>query len=99
MVKLTILYRRPADLPAFELNYNQNLALLERMPGIQRRQACTVIGGPAGQSTYYRILEFYFEDLPTLDAALRSPQGQAAGRDLMTFAPDAELVFAEVYED
>lgn len=99
MVKLTILYKQPADTPAFELNYNQNLALLERMPGIQRRQACTVIGGPAGQSLYYRMLEFYFEDAEKLDAALRSPQGQAAGQDLMKYAPDAELIFADVYED
>jgi uncharacterized protein (TIGR02118 family) len=99
MVKLTILYKRPAEAPAFELNYNQNLALLERMPGIQRRQACTVIGGPGGSSPYYRILEFYFEDAEKLDAALRSPQGQDAGRDLMKFAPDAELIFADVYED
>lgn len=99
MVKLAILYKQPASAPAFELNYNQNLALMERMPGIRRRQACTVFGSPGGPSRFYRILELYFDDNDALDHALRSPEGQAAGADLMRFAPNAELVFADVYED
>jgi len=99
MVKLSILYRRPANEDTFEARYNQNLALLERMPGIQRRQACVVFGSPGGQSNYYRLLEFYFESAADLDTALRSPEGQTAGSDLMQFARDAELLFAEVFED
>ncbi len=99
MVKLTILYRQPDDENAFEGRYNQNLALLEQMPGIRRRQACVVFGSPAGTSPYHRILEFYFDTSADLDAALRSTQGQAAGADLMQFARNAELIFAEVFED
>jgi uncharacterized protein (TIGR02118 family) len=99
MVKLTILFRQPADETAFEPLYNQNLALLEKMPGIRRRQACMILGNPAGKSPFYRILEFYFDDYPALDEALRSAEGQAAGGDLMKFARDAELIFADVFED
>ncbi|CAG0950730.1 MAG: EthD family reductase [Anaerolinea sp.] len=99
MVKLTILYKNPLTEGGFEGNYNRNLALMERLPNIQRRQACMVLGGPAGRSPYYRILELYFEDFNLLDSALRSPQGQAAGADLMSFAPDAELIFSEVFEE
>ena len=99
MVKLTILYRQPTDEATFEARYNQNLALMEQMPGIRRRQACVVLGAPGGKSPYRRILEFYFDDYEQLDSALLSPEGRAAGADLMQFARDSELIFAEVFED
>lgn len=100
MVKLSILYLQPEDPQAFEERYNFNLSLMEQLPGIRRRQACVVLGGPGGKSPYYRTLELYFDDFPALDAALLSPQGRAAGQDLMAFAADrAQLVFSEVFED
>jgi uncharacterized protein (TIGR02118 family) len=100
MVKLSVFYMQPEDPQAFEERYNFNLSLMERLPGIQRRQACVVLGGPGGKSPYYRILELYFEDFATLDAAMLSPQGREAGTDLMAFAADrVQLVFSEVFED
>ena len=85
MVKLTILYRQPTDETTFETRYNQNLALLEQMPGIRRRQACMVLGGPGGKSPYHRILEFYFDDNEHLDSAMLSAEGRAAGRPLSRY--------------
>src|SRR5690242_13641511 len=99
MVNLTILYHKPADQATFETRYNENLALLEKMPGIKRRQACVVLGGPGGKSPYHRILEFYFDDYDQLDSAMLSPAGKTAGADLMQFSRDAELIFADVFED
>ncbi len=99
MVKLAILYRRTADETTFENHYNHNLALMEKLPGIQRRQACVVLGNPAGKSPFNRVLELYFADYAALDQALLSPEGRAAGADLMQFARDAEVLFAEVYEE
>jgi uncharacterized protein (TIGR02118 family) len=100
MVKLSILFMHPEDPQTFEERYNYNLALLENMPGIKRRQACMVLGGPGGKSPYYRILEFYFEDFESLDAALLSTEGRKAGADLMTFAAKkVDLVFSEVFEE
>lgn len=105
MVKLTILFRVPHDdatfsEEAFEANYVKNLALMEQLPGIRRRQANVVLGSPAGRSPYARMLELYFDDFEALDQALTSPQGRAAGQDLLTFmGKDAELVFSEVYEE
>ncbi len=100
MVKLTILYKTPINSAVdFEARYIGNLALMEAMPGIMRRQACLVLGAPGGQSPYHRMLELYFSDFEMLDQALRSPQGQRAGADLMSFAKDSELIFAEVWEE
>ncbi|NJL94616.1 MAG: EthD family reductase [Anaerolineae bacterium] len=99
MVKLTILFKHPADEAAFEEAYSANLHLLEALPGIIRRQANMVQGGPRGKSSYYRILELYFQDFAALDAALTSEAGQAAGRALMSFAGDVvELLFVDVFE-
>ncbi len=100
MVKLTLLFRQPQDETSFETRYNENLMLLEKFPGLRRRQACVVLGGPGGKSPYYRILEFYFDDFAALDAAMLSPEGRAAGSDLMQYAGErVELIFSEVFEE
>lgn len=100
MVKLVFLFRQPDDETAFERHYVQNLVLLERLPGILRRQANMVLGSPLGQSPYYRMLEFYFENQAALDAALTSPLGTAAGQQVMkTVGHLVEIVFVDVFED
>ena len=98
--KFMILFRQPPNLEAFENRYNDLLALIERMPDIERRQVISVMGSPQGKSIWYRILEVYFKDKQTLDQAMLSPQGQEAGGELMKFPKGTfEMVFAEVYEE
>ncbi|MCS6870764.1 MAG: EthD family reductase [Anaerolineae bacterium] len=100
MVKMTILFRQPLNEATFEQHYVESLALIEKMPNIQRRQACLVFGSPSGASPYRRILELYFEDNDQMDAALRSAEGTAAGTFLMrAFGHSLEVIFAEVYEE
>jgi uncharacterized protein (TIGR02118 family) len=100
MVKFMILFRPPADLEAFENSYNDFLALVERMPAIERRQVINVLGSPRGPAPYYRILEVYFESYAVLDSALKSTAGQEAGGQLATLPPGSfELMFAEVFEE
>jgi len=100
MVKLVLLFKQPDDENAFEEGYVDNLALLERLPGIIRRQANMVLGSPYGKSPYYRILELYFNDFDALDAAMTSPEGREAGQDLVRYAGDSvELIFVDVNED
>ncbi len=100
MVKLILLFTHPEDKEAFADGYVKNLALLEKMPGILRRQANFVRGGPGGASPYYRVLEFYFENFEALDTALTSEAGTVAGRDLMNYAGEnVQLLFVDVFED
>jgi len=100
MVKLVILYHQPADLQTFENRYNSNLALLEQMQGIRKRQAGVILGTPTGQTPIYRTLELYFDDFEALDKAMLSEEGRAAGHDLMQFAGrETQLLFVEVFED
>ncbi len=100
MVKLMLLFRHPANKPGFEIRYTRNLALLKKMPGIQRVQVGAVVGGPAGDSPYYRVLELVFSTFDLLDAALTSPEGVAAGKDLMDYAGEVvELLFVEASDE
>jgi uncharacterized protein (TIGR02118 family) len=102
MVKFTILFRKPLPTKQefFENTYQDFLALVERMPLIQRRQVNHILGSPAGASPYTRVLEVYFEDYDKLQEALNSPAGQEAGAELYKLgAPNFVMFFAEVFEE
>lgn len=99
MVKFVIAFKQPAQPEAFENAYQDFLALVERMPDIQRKQVLHVVGSPRGQADYYRLLELYFADLPTLEQSLASSQGQEAARELSRFEPHTlEAFLGHVYE-
>lgn len=101
MVKLMVMFRQPENQSQFESSYAYHiLPYLEKLPGIQRRQANMILGSPSGRSDYYRILELYFESYEALDAAMTSENGQKAGERLMKHAGDiVELLFVDVFED
>jgi uncharacterized protein (TIGR02118 family) len=100
MIKFTILFRTPSNLDAFERVYNAFLALVERMPEVERRQVNSVIGSPLGASPYYRVLEVYFRDQATMERAMMGQRGQEAARELNILPSDSfEMLFAEVYEE
>jgi len=55
-------------------------------------------GGNAGD--LHMVHEFYFDDLQALQRALASPEGQLAGKALMSFAAEhVTLCFAEHMEE
>ncbi len=100
MVKFMILFSKPGDSSSFEDRYNNFLALVERMPDVRRRQVIHVLGTPQGEAAIYRILEVYYDSYPALEASLRSPAGQEAGRELNLLPRDEfTMLFAEVYEE
>ncbi len=96
MIKLIILLRKAAISGDFERRFQHNLDLLRKMPGVQRVQFGDVFGSPAGNSPYAKLVEVHFANRAALDAALRSPEGVAAGKDLIAYAgAAAEMLFAE----
>jgi hypothetical protein len=59
-----------------------------------------VSGSPLGETSLFRVLEVYFDDQASMEAALRSKAGQEAGGELRRFREKSyELVFAEVFEE
>jgi hypothetical protein len=100
MVKFMIIFHSPRDLVTFGDRYADFLALVERIPNIQRRQVIDVLGSPQGTTTLHRILEVYFEDYATMQASMMSAAGQEAGREINRFpAGSFQLIFAEIYEE
>jgi uncharacterized protein (TIGR02118 family) len=88
MVKLVALYRMPSDPGAFDTHYRDvHLPLIRKWPGLKRVELGRVTGMPGGaEPPFYQIAEMYFDDQDALRAAMRSPEGRAAGEDLQSFA-------------
>lgn len=100
MYKFVLMFRQPADPIVFDGIFTDFLALVERMPLIQRRQMVHVNGSPQGTPPYYRGLEIYFDSEAAMREALLSPQGQEAGNELARFPTGLfDVYFAEVYEE
>jgi uncharacterized protein (TIGR02118 family) len=89
MARLLVLYRLPTDAAAFMRHYRSvHLPLVRRLPGLRRLAAFPVVGAPQGGREYELVAELDFDSLGDLEAALRSPEGRAAGRDLANFASE-----------
>ena len=97
MHKLVVVLRRAADPEALERNWSEYFVpLAERMPGVRRVVVGRTVGAPGLLPDILLVHELHFDDLDSLRRAMVSPEGQAAGRALMSFAASrADLFFAE----
>ncbi len=87
MAQLLVLYNAPADPAAFEQYYHQtHIPLANKIPGLRKY---TINKGPvqalAGTAPHL-IATLEFDSLADIQAALASPEGQAAAADLPNFA-------------
>jgi uncharacterized protein (TIGR02118 family) len=98
MVKLIAMYKTPADIEEFEKHYFEiHMPLIEKMPGLLKSEAAKISGMPGQESKYYMMAEMYFESMDKLNESMASPEGKAAGKDLMGFAKDyVIMMFGEV---
>lgn len=98
MVKLVAIYKKPEDVAAFDKHYHEvHTPLALKMPGLIKAEIARVTGGPMGESPLHLIAELYFNDMASLNAAMGSPEGKAAAKDVMGFAGKVvQMHFAEV---
>ena len=98
MVKLVAMYKKPADVPAFESHYKEiHTPLVKKMPGLKKLEVCRFTGSPGGEPKFYMMAELYFETKEAMMSALGSPEGKAAAKDVMSFAGDLiHMMFAEI---
>ena len=84
---LTVLYGIPDDPVAFDSYYTStHVPLANKIPGVQwftYRHLTTLDGSTP---PYHLIAEVAFDSLESLQAALGSPEGEAAAADLQNFA-------------
>ena len=90
MAGLVAIYKKPADVEAFEKHYfGTHIPLAKKMPGFRKYEVST---GPvsvlAGPSDVYLIGAVYFDDLESMEKAFASPEGRACAADRQVYAPD-----------
>ncbi len=99
MIKLTVLYGQPKDPAAFEKYYIEtHTPIALKVKGLRRFEIAKVNGTADGKpSPYFRTADLYFDDASAMQAALSSPEGQAAAADIANFATGgATLLIADV---
>ena len=98
MVKLVALYKKPADVAAFDQHYREiHTPLAKKMPGLKKLEVSHFTGSPGGAPKFYMMGELYFDTQEAMRSALNSPEGKAARKDVMSFAGDIiHMMFAEI---
>ncbi len=88
MAKLLVMYNRPADPSAFDEYYTAtHTPLAKKLPGLRTFTVSNgQINAPEGQAPYHRIAELTFDSMADLQAAVSSPEGEAAVADFANFA-------------
>lgn len=87
MANLIVLYNQPTDPGAFDRYYEKtHIPLVKKVPGVRSYEinngAVQALAGTAP----YLVAILRFDSMADLNAALASPQGQAAAADLPNFA-------------
>lgn len=100
MVKVFALYKKPQEPAEFDRKYNdEHLPLALKMPGLRKLEVAKITESPMGEPNVYMVAELYFDSMESAKAAMSSPEGKAAGKNIMSFAGDiVHLVYAEVEE-
>ena len=98
MVKLIALYKSPSEIEAFEKHYFEiHIPLVKKMPGLLKAEVSKLAPMPGADNKYHLMAEMYFEDMDKLNESMASPEGRAAGKDIMSFAKDyVIMMFGEV---
>lgn len=101
MHKLILLFRKPEDIDLFEDRWSHEFVpTAEAMPSLRRVSISRVHGSLSRESDVYLIHELYFDDRNSMEQAMASEAGQAAGKVLVSIAGDrVEVLFAEHLED
>ncbi len=89
MHKVIALYKRPDDPAAFDRHYREiHTPLAMKMPGLRKLEVARMTSTipPGGEPPYYLIAEMYFDNAEAAKAALSSPEGKAAGKDIFGIA-------------
>jgi uncharacterized protein (TIGR02118 family) len=98
MAQILVLYNAPADPAAFDRYYQQtHIPIAKKIPGLR---SYVISNGPvqalAGTAPHL-VAILQFESMADVNAALASPEGQAAAADVANFASGGASLF--IYDD
>ena len=87
MARVLVLYNQPADPAAFDAYYHGNhVPLARKIPGLRGMQLSSTPPAALMGTAPYLVAELIFDSMADMQAALSSPEGQAAAADVPKFA-------------
>lgn len=88
MAKLIALYKHPEDVAAFDQHYFEvHAPITEKIPGLREMRVTKFSATPMGkEAPYYLMCEMIYDSMEDLKNGMRSEEGKASGKDLMSFA-------------
>ncbi len=99
---LVVLYRRP-DVSGEEFHSilrNEHAALAERLPGLRKYIQDHVASDPSrGHPGWDAVVELYWDDWPSMEAAWLTPEGQASTSHLAEFVDLDRSTWSVVQEE
>ncbi|MGH7073071.1 MAG: EthD family reductase [Stellaceae bacterium] len=101
MARVVVMYKTPKDPAAFDRYYfEKHVPLAKTIPGLRKYEVnAGPIMTPEGPSPLHLIAVLHFDDMAAVQRAFQSPEGQAAGADVATFATGgAEMIMLETRE-
>jgi uncharacterized protein (TIGR02118 family) len=101
MAGMVVIYKKPADVKAFDKHYFEtHIPLAKKLPGLRKYE---ISSGPVtaliGPPDVYLIGTLYFDDLDAIKKAFASAEGQAAGADRRIYAPDDSGVQTFIFDN
>jgi uncharacterized protein (TIGR02118 family) len=96
--KITVIYDNPQDPAAFEAGYQEQLALAQKIPGVQRIESAKVFPKEDGSPTpAYRLLDMYFTGYDAASKAVTTGEASAfVGKVFEHSTGGVRIVFADV---
>jgi uncharacterized protein (TIGR02118 family) len=100
VVRLIILWKNtPTDVDAFERHYREvHIPLAKKMAGLRRYTLSRNPSVVRGDAAYFRIAELDWDDMPSLQRAVESPEGRATSEDVANLAELSPGPHSEIYE-
>ena len=97
---MVVLYKRPDLTPEDFRRHLQEIhgPLAKALPGVRKYIQNYVVDDPKRTPAWDAIIELYFDDWPSMEAAWTSPQGAASDADLPAFADLTRTTWSAVDE-
>jgi uncharacterized protein (TIGR02118 family) len=88
MAQLIAMYKKPADVAAFDAYYTStHVPIAKKIPGLRRYQVSSgAVLTPQGESGYHLVALLGFDSADAIQAGFATPEGAAAAADLGKFA-------------
>jgi uncharacterized protein (TIGR02118 family) len=93
MAKMVVIYKHPANPEAFDEHYfGVHIPLAKKLPGLRMYEVSRgPIANPRGASDTYLVGTLHFDDMPAIQRAFASPEGEACARDVSNYARPEDM--------